>query len=158
MISENRTDIPTDAPRIDAPRAEYRQESSIADLLKRLRDDTTTLLRQEVMLAKVEASEKLGRAGRNAAKLAAGGLIAYAGFILILLAVTALLGVGLAAAGLSERTAGWLAPLIVGVVVVAIGYAMTKKAGENLKNESVVPEKTVESIREDKEWLQQKIR
>lgn len=129
----------------------------ITDLLKDLRDETTTLLRQEVALAKTELTEKSGRLGRNLGYLATGGMVAYAGLLFLLLAATAALRVGLEKMGLSDDISVWLAPLIVGLVVAGIGYVLVQKAITTLKHESVVPEKTVASLQENKQWIQQKV-
>jgi Putative Actinobacterial Holin-X, holin superfamily III len=60
------------------------EPSSIVDLLKNLRDDTTTLVRDEISLAKTEMSEKIASSSRNVGYLAAGALVAYAALILLL--------------------------------------------------------------------------
>jgi hypothetical protein len=129
----------------------------IVGLLKELRDETGTLLRQEVALAKTEITEKAATFGRNGAYLGAGAAVAMLGAFFLLLGLTNLLAVGLNAAGLSEETAAWLAPLIVGAAIVAVGYAFVQKAISTFRHESVVPEKTVDSIKENKEWLQRKV-
>lgn len=130
------------------------RDRSIASLLKELRDETTTLFRQEIALAKTEMSEKASTAGKNAASIGAGAAVLMAGALVLLLGVAALLYWGLAAMGMSHYVAGWLAPLIVGVVTALIGYGMIQKGVSTLKRMSPVPEKTVESIKEDKQWLQ----
>ena len=132
-------------------------QPSVADLFKELRDEGTALFRQEVQLAKQEISEKLSRLGRNVGYLVAGSLVAYAGVIVVLLALSALLYMGLVAAGLSHMVSGWLAPLIVGLVVAIIGFALVKKAQHTLSEESTFPERTAQSLREDKQWMQEKV-
>lgn len=132
-------------------------EASLTDLLKELRDEGTALFRQEVQLAKQELSEKAGRVGRNVGYLVAGSMVAYAGVVVILLALSALLYMGLVAADLSHMTAGWLAPLIVGAVVALIGFGMVKKAQHTLSEETAVPERTRDSLLEDKQWIQEKV-
>jgi len=68
------------------------EESSIVYLLKKLRDDTTALVRDEISLAKTEISEKIATASRNVGYLAAGALVAYAALSLILQGFSFLLG------------------------------------------------------------------
>ncbi len=130
---------------------------SVADLLKELRDETTSLFRQEVSLAKTEMTEKATRVGRNTAYLAVGGLVAYLGAAFALLAVMYLLMWWFESAGMMIEVAAWLAPLIVGIVVGVAGYAMIKKGLHTLKRESVVPEETVRSLQENKQWAQRKL-
>jgi hypothetical protein len=139
----------------DAPDA---RDRSIGSLLKELRDETTTLFRQEIALAKTEMSEKASKAGRNAASIGAGAAVLMAGTLVLLFGVAALLYWGLVAMGLSHYIAGWLAPLIVGGVTALIGYGLIQKGVSTLKRMSPVPEKTVESIKEDKQWLQNQTR
>ena len=138
-------------------RIEGHDNRSITGLLRELRDETTILLRQEVALAKTEISEKAARAGRNAAYLTAGGAVAYAGVLFLLLAATAAILVGLEAMGLNREITLWLAPLIVGGIVALIGYGLVQKGISTLKHESLVPEKTTDSIQENKQWLQGKM-
>jgi len=130
---------------------------SITEIIKDLRDETSALVRQEVALAKTEMSEKASKIGRNAGYIGAGGVLAHAGAIVLLLGLSALLYAGLVEMGLSHMISGWLAPLIVGGLVAIIGYAMAQKGISALKKESLVPEKTVNSLKEDQQWLQRKV-
>lgn len=132
-------------------------ERSVGELFKQLRDETTTLFRKEVQLAKVETLEKARVYGRNGAVLAVGGALAFAGLIVLLMGLGYLLSAGLVKAGLSLATAAWLGPLIVGVVVAIVGYVMIRKGINALKRESPVPEQTVRSLQENQEWIKQKL-
>lgn len=132
------------------------EERSIGQLLKELRDETTTLLRQEVDLAKTEMSEKASRFGTNVGALAMGGAVLFLGALALLAAViyglTSLLD-----QFMSLGVAIWLAPLLVGLVLAGIGYSLTKKALDTLKQESLAPRKTAQSLQENKEWLKSKM-
>jgi hypothetical protein len=129
---------------------------SVVQLVKELRDEMSDLVRQEVILAKTEMSEKVSRVLRNVAYLAVGGAILHASFIILLIAGSAGAYVGLVAADMSHFTAGWLGPLLVGLIVVIIGYAFLQKAISTLKNESLIPEETVASLKRTKNWAQEK--
>lgn len=131
--------------------------STIGSLLSDLRDETSTLLRQEVALAKAEINEKAGRIGKNVAEMATGGAIAYAGLIILLIGVAHLVGIGLTAIGLSPEIAVWLGPLLVGAVVAIIGGAMMAKAKKAMSAEKLVPHETIGSLKDDKQWAQNKI-
>ena len=135
-------------------RAENR---SIFGLLRELRDEFSTLLRQEVALAKTEVSEKADMAKRNAIYIAVGGVIALSGFLCLLAAASIGLAVALREAGVSPDIASWLGPLLVGVVVAIVGYVLLQKGISTLKRESLTPERTVQSIKEDTAWARQKI-
>lgn len=134
-----------------------RGERSLASLLKELRDETTTLLREEVTLAKTEMSEKVSRISRNAGYLAGGGLVAFAGLLILLMAASAGLHVGMLAMDVDSAISLWLSPLIVAVVTIVIGYTMLQKAINTLKHESAVPERTVRTVRDDTNWIKEKV-
>lgn len=124
-------------------------DRSLGELFASLSKDTTTLVRQEIELAKTEVSEKVSEVGKNVVSLVIGGAIAYAALILILAAV---------AVGLAQIMEPWLAVLIVGVVVAIIGLILVQKGMSALKNINLVPEKTIATLKEDKEWAQQQIK
>ena len=131
--------------------------SSIATLLRDLRDETTTLLRQEVELAKTEISDKASHMMSNAIQIAIGGFVAYAGAILLLFGLSDLVATVMIRAGLDADMAVWLARAITGAVVVLIGWLMLAKAKKALSAESLVPERTVESLKDNKQWAQNKL-
>jgi hypothetical protein len=122
---------------------------SLGELFSELSRETSTLLRQEVQLAKAEISQKVSKIGRDVAFLAVGGLTIYAGFLALLAALII---------GLAEFMDGWLAALIVGALVIAVGYFLVQKGINELRRVNPVPERTIETLREDKEWIQDQIR
>ena len=144
--------------RTAAERAAMRERDgrSLGDLIKELRDESATLLRQEVALAKTEIGEKAAKAARNSAYVGVGAVLAYLGLFFVLAAAAIGLSMVLQAAGV-ERHASWLGPLIVGAVVGLVGWVVLQRGLKTLKNQSVVPEKTVQSLQEDKQWLQEKV-
>jgi len=131
--------------------------SSLGALLTELRDESTTLLRQEIALAKAEINEKAAHVGKNVMELATGGALAYAGLIVLLIGVAFLASRGLAAMGVSPNVAVWLGPLAIGLIVVAIGAGMLTKAKKAMSAEKVFPRETVESLKDDKRWVQHKL-
>ena len=131
--------------------------NSIPVLLRELRDDTTTLLRQEVTLAKAEMNENLSRMGSHATQIAIGGFVAYAGIIVLLIGIGHLLGALLVRAGLDEQVATWLAPSLVGLVVALIGWMMFAKAKRAIVHDDLTPKQTIASLRESKQWAQSKL-
>jgi hypothetical protein len=134
-----------------------KDDRSIGELIRGLATETRELLQGEVRLAKAEMSQKLGKYVRNGASVAIGGAVAFAGVITLCLASSAGLYVGLMAAGLDASVSLWLAPLIVGIVVGVIGYALIQKGISTIKHESITPEKTTQSLRETTQWMQEKV-
>src|SRR3954454_15234264 len=135
---------------------ERKDERSIGQLLKELTQESSTLLKQEMNLAKTEMSEKASRLGVNLGEVAVGGAVAFLGAIALLLAavygLTSILN-----KFMSLGVAVWLAPFIIGAVLAAVGYSLIKKALEALKRESITPQRTTQSLQENKAWLKQKI-
>lgn len=134
---------------MQARNGERREERSLGELFGDLARETGTLVRQEVQLAKTEATQTASRVGRDLGYLAVGGLVAYAGVLGILAAAI----LGLAAAGLDP----WLAALIVGLVVTIVGYLLVRRGLDALKHVDLTPRQTVETLKEDAQWAKQQI-
>ena len=122
--------------------ARSRSERSISALLSDLAREIRLLVRQEVALFKAELAEKLSRLGRGVAAIAVGGLIAFSGWLVLLAAAVLAL---------------WLAALIIGLVVLAIGGALLFFGSRRLDVETLVPRRTLASLREDEAWLKERI-
>ena len=137
--------------------AREQDHRTIGALLRELMEEGRDLFKQEVALAKTEASEKASVAGRNAGYLAAGGAVAFAGALFVLAALSMLLTWALHSAGLSEGNAAWLGPGIVGLVVTIVGAVLVSKAIKTFKDGSLKPEKTIQTLKEDKQWAQHQL-
>jgi hypothetical protein len=129
--------------------AQLRDERSLGDLFSDLSRETTTLVRQEVQLAKAELTQSATEAARGIGMLVAGGAVAYAGLLFLLLAIV----FGLIQAGWDA----WVSALVVGLVVVAIGAILVLRARESLKPANLAPRRTVETLKEDQEWAKEQI-
>jgi uncharacterized membrane protein YqjE len=120
------------------------RDRPIGELLKELANETTTLVRQELDLAKAEMREKAGKAGPGFGMWGAAG-------------VTALLALGSLTAflilALDGAIANWLAALIVGLVYSAIAGVLYVRGKHRVEEAgSPVPEKTIETVKEDVQW------
>jgi Flp pilus assembly protein TadB len=120
-----------------------RDDRSLGELFSELTQETTTLVRQEMRLAKAEMSQKASRVGKDVGFLAAGGAVAYAGLLAILAGAIYLLGLVIPL---------WLSALLVGLVVAVVGYFLVRKGLDALKQEDLAPRETMETLKEDKEW------
>jgi hypothetical protein len=125
------------------------EERTLGDLFVGLTDDMSTLMRQEIKLAKAETMQTISKAGRGAAMMAGGGFVAYAGLILLLIA---------AAIGMGSVIPLWLSTLIVGIIALVVGFILLQSGRSTISNLTIVPEKTVESIKEDAEWVKEQVR
>jgi F0F1-type ATP synthase assembly protein I len=126
------------------------QDASLGDLLKQLSEQTTTLVRQEIDLAKAEVTQKGKQASVGVGVLTAAAIVG-------LLALGALTAMFIAL--LDTAMATWLAALIVTVVYGAIAGALAVVGRARLKAATpVVPEQTVETVKEDVEWAKTQAR
>ena len=121
------------------------RERSTGALVKELSRQASTLARQEVELAKAEMAEKGKKAGLGAGVLGGAGVAG----LLALGALTAFMILALA-----EAMAGWVAALVVTVLWAVVAGALALYGRQKLQEVGKpVPEKTVESVKEDIEWL-----
>jgi hypothetical protein len=135
-----------------ATRAE-RDGRPLFGLFSDLWRETSTLVHDEVALAKAEISEKASRAGSGAAAIAAGGAVLFAGFLMLLFAAAAALE-----QVLPPDNAAWLAPLIVGIVVLIVGYIAVSAGRRRLRADSLKPTYTLESLRRNGQLVKEHVR
>ena len=130
---------------------------TIPGLIRELREEGIVLVRQEIELAKTELSEKAGRVARNSVYVGVGSAGTFAGVLFLLAAATGALSIGLVRAGMGE----WATPLaaaIVGIVAGIAGAVVARKGKRAVTNESPLPEKMIESLKEDRRWAEAKLR
>jgi uncharacterized membrane protein YqjE len=125
---------------IDQPGTGARDRSS-ADLVREITELVPRLVRDEVALAKAELTEKGKHAGVGAGMFGVSGLVVFFGTATLIAA---------AVLGLAEAVPGWLAALIVAVVLFVIGGALALM-GKSQVSRAVppVPQEAVDSSRED---------
>ncbi|HWD64992.1 MAG TPA: phage holin family protein [Solirubrobacteraceae bacterium] len=123
-------------------------QASVAELVKRLTEQTSRLAHQEVELAKAELALKGKRAGLGAGMF--GGAGVFGAYALGALATAAILG-------LAQGVASWLAALIVaGVLALVAGVVALIGARKVKQAVPPIPEQTVETVREDLEYAKAK--
>jgi uncharacterized membrane protein YqjE len=126
------------------------RDRPVGELLKQLSEQTSTLVRQELELAKVELAQKGKAAGLGAGMFGAAGLLGLFA-----------LGTLTAAVVLALDTAmdAWLAALIVAAVYGA-GAGILALIGKSRVQEATppLPEQTQESVKEDVEWTKRSAR
>ena len=130
---------------------------SIADLFRELSSEGRTLVRQEVELAKAEMAEKARVYAKGTASIAVGGGILLVAALAIGTAVTYGLIV-LFDLFLPFEIAVWLAPLVLGAVLAMVGMSMIRKGKDAMAEEGLAPQRTIETLREDKDWVKRKVR
>jgi hypothetical protein len=133
-------------------------DSSFVKIIKDLRDDATALFRQEVALAKREMAGKAVTYGKNTVFLGIGALVGLYALFFVFLFLNNLLHTGMTALGLSEAVASWFAPLLMGMLLGIGALVLTLKALKAMRKEKPLPQRTLDSIREDKDWIKEKVK
>ncbi len=136
-------------PVTPAPAAQRERADSIPELIRNLATDLSTLLGKELELAKAEVRESASEVQTAVGAIATGAAIAMAGLVILLLS---------AVYGLSNVVDPWLAALIVGAAALLVGYLMVRAAKAKMSARSLVPDRTMESARKDKETLKRATR
>ena len=111
-----------------------------ADLLR----DMTTLVRQELALARTEMTDKATTAGKDAGLVAAGGVLGFVGLLAIVAAVVELLAV------LLPR---WLSSLLVGAALAGGGATLAKRGLDAIRQEVLLPRQMLEVVQETRSEL-----
>lgn len=125
-------------------------ERSAADLLKQLSEQTATLVRQELELAKVELTAKGKQAGIGAGMFGAAGMLGL--YALGALTAAVILALSLA-------MSGWLAALIVAVAYGAVaGTLALSGKGRVQRGVPPTPQQTVQTVKEDVQYTRERVR
>ncbi len=125
------------------------RDQSFGDLFKQLSEQTSTLVRQEVELARTELRAKGRTAGFGAGLIGAGGVLALGAFGALTAMLIVLLALWMDA---------WLACLIVMVVYGVAGAILAMAGKRKLQAASPpVPEQTIETLKEDVQWAKTRI-
>jgi hypothetical protein len=120
------------------------------ELLRELSDQTTTLVRKEIDLAKAELAEKGKKAGIGAGMFGGAGLFGVGAFAALTTCIIA---------ALDSAMPLWLAALIVTLVYAAIAAVLALTGKGKVKEAGPpVPEQAIESTKEDVEWAKTRAR
>jgi uncharacterized membrane protein YqjE len=122
----------------------------VGDLMSELASQTSTLVKQELALARAELVEKGRTAGIGAGMIGGGGALA-------LLAVGALTAAVILL--LDKVMAAWLAALVVAVVYAAVAAVLALRGRQEIQESTPpVPEQTIETVKEDVAWAKTRAR
>jgi uncharacterized membrane protein YqjE len=126
------------------------RDRPVGELLRELSQETSTLVRQELALAKVEMQEKGKEAGLGAGLLGGAGVTALVALIALMLTVLF---------ALDTAMDTWLAALITTVVFAAVAGLQAVLGRNRLKKAGPpVPEQTTDSVKEDVTWAKTQAR
>jgi uncharacterized membrane protein YqjE len=119
------------------------REQSIPDLLKQLSTDTSTLVKQELELARAELTEQGKRAGKGAGMIGGGALFGLGAFGALTACLIALI---------ATATATWVAALIVAAVYGAIAAVLALRGKNEIQEATPPAPQTVDTLKEDARW------
>jgi uncharacterized membrane protein YqjE len=122
------------------------EERSVSDVFQDILRNLQEMVRSEIRLAKVEIRGEVKRAVSSGVWIAAGGVAAMSAGILLLWAL---------AYALATRMSMWAATLIVALVMAAAAAALLMSGIRRAKRIHPIPERTVESVKENLEWMKQ---
>lgn len=126
---------------------------SLPTLLSRLSDDVLQLLNSQLALLKVEIKEETESYARGAAMISVAAIIAAIGFALVNVAIAFGVSTLFARANLSTPTTYALGFVVTGVFYLLVGFIAVTVVKNRLKKRSLMPRRTVQELRKDKEWL-----
>ena len=125
-------------------RADQVADTSMGDLIGNISNDLSQLFRQELDLAKAELKQEASKAGKAAGMLGGAGFAGYLAVVLLSFA---------AVFGLANVMDGGWATLIVAVIWGIIGAVLYVIGRNKLKTVDPMPRRTVDTIKEDAQWL-----
>jgi hypothetical protein len=126
-----------------------KEKWSVSELFSDLTHNMTSLVRQEILLAKTEMKSKVGQISSGGIYIGVGGAVLYAGFLVLLAA---------AVLGLAYFWPIWLSALLVGLIVSIVGAGLAAKGRNDLKAQNLKPERTIHSVKQDVNFTKDQFR
>jgi uncharacterized membrane protein YqjE len=136
---------------------ERKTDESIPTLLSRLGEDVMELVNSQLALFKVEIKEEANEYARGAAMIGVGAVVAAIGFALLNVAVAFGVSTLFAQAGFSQPASYALGFVVTGVFYLVVGAILVMAMKSRLARQPLVPKRTVEELRKDKEWLKNEL-
>lgn len=121
---------------------------SLGELLGQLATKSATLVRDEIELAKQEMRESLKAITGGVIAIAVGAVFGFGAFLILCLALVI---------ALASHMARILAALITGIGLAVIGGVIAFMGVGLLKKTHLKPEKTIQTLKEGKQWLKERV-
>ena len=122
------------------------EDRSVSDVLRDILRNLQEMMRAEIRLAKVEVRDEARRAVSSGIWLAAGAVGALSAWVVLLWTLVF---------GLATRMSLWAATLAVAVILAAAAAVLIMGGLRRVKRIQPIPERTVESVKENLEWMKQ---
>ena len=133
------------------------ENEGLPSLVTRLGDDVMQLFDTKISLLKVEIKEEANAFARAGTMIAVGGVIAAIGFALVNVAIAFGVSILFANVNLSQPAKYALGFVITGFFYLVIGGLVVTTMKNRLSKVDVVPNRTVEELRKDKQWLKKEL-
>lgn len=133
------------------------ENDSLTSLISRLGDDVMQLFDTKLSLLKVEIREEVNTFTHTGMMVAFGAVIAAIGFTLVNVAVAFGVSMLFANADLSAPAKYALGFVITGFFYLVVGSLVVSIMKKRLAKAEVVPNRTVEELRKDKQWLKNEL-
>lgn len=135
-----------------ATAAEARNRTSVVELIRDLAVSSSALVRNEAKLVRLEVSNAGSAAAKGSALIAVGGVLALLGALASFTGIILLIG-----DQWLPRDMYWLGALIVLAVSGGLAALLARRGLANLKPSSLAPDQTIETLKEDAEWLKRRM-
>jgi uncharacterized membrane protein YqjE len=130
---------------------------NLPTLFGRLGDDVMQLFDTKMSLLKVEIKEEANAYARGGAMIAVGGIIAAIGFALLNVALAFGISTLFADTALSQPAKYAIGFVTAGVLYLIVGSIIISAMKSRLAKTPLIPDRTVEELRKDKQWLKNEL-
>ncbi len=134
-----------------------KNDESLPVLVGRLGDDIMQLFDTKVSLLKVEVKEEVNEYARAGILIGVGGIIAAIGFALLNVAVAFGISTLLSGTNLSQPAQYAIGFVATGALYLIVGAIIISAMKNRLAKQNLVPDRTVEELRKDKQWLKNEL-
>ncbi len=130
---------------------------SLPNLFSRLGDDVMQLFNSQLALFKVEIKEEANAYARGVTMIAIGAVIATVGFVLLNVAIAFAVSTLFAQANFSQPASYALGFVVTGGFYLLVGAIVVMLMKSRLSRQDLVPQRTVQELRKDKQWLKNEL-
>jgi len=130
---------------------------SLPTLFSRLGDDVMQLFDTKISLLKVELKEEANTYARSGVMIGVGGIIAAIGFALLNVALAFGISTLFADTALSQPARYAIGFVTAGVLYLIVGTIIISAMKSRLAKQNLIPDRTVEELRKDKQWLKNEL-
>jgi len=135
----------------------HQDNESLPNLFGRLGDDVMQLFNSQLALFKVEIKEEANAYARGATMIAIGAVIATVGFALLNVAIAFAVSTLFAQANFSQPASYALGFVVTGGFYLVVGAIVVMLTKSRLSKQDLVPQRTVQELRKDKQWLKNEL-